>query len=196
MLCGFYFTHSMDDVNKSKVSLFDYYSLINQDNVLVSYKGPVTSTIMSEISRDIREKLATDPKTGRKVFAVFMELAQNILYYSVEKVQFGDHSDSVGIILLSEKEDSFCFECGNVVENAYLEEIIDAIDKINSLDRDELRKLKREQRNRPSGPRSKGAGIGLIHVAITASTPLEVEYFKINEQHSFFALSVKISKGA
>ncbi|MBX2843818.1 MAG: SiaB family protein kinase [Flammeovirgaceae bacterium] len=177
-----------------KFSLFEYYSLIHQESILISYKGPVTPVIMAEISSDIREKLAENPTASRKVFSVFMELAQNILYYSAEKVSFSDRRDSVGMLLVTETDDDYIFSCGNLVKSEFVEELVESCDTINSLSRDELRKYKREQRNRPQKERSKGAGIGLIHVAITSDSPLELEVHNVNDEVSFFSLSVKITK--
>lgn len=177
-----------------KLSLFDYYTLTNDRNVLISYKGPVTDVIMSEISRDIRNKFAESPRISRKLFSVFIELAQNILYYSAEKVIFGGRRDSVGTIMVTTHDDFFYFECGNLVEQQYAGELLESCDKINSLSREELRKYKRETRNNPAGSRSKGAGIGLIQTALTSGNPLEVDFKKVNEQFSFFTLSVKVKQ--
>ncbi len=177
------------------INLFDYYSLTNSKEVLLSYKGPVTEVIMAEISRDIRTKLESNPTASRRLFSVFMELAQNILYYSAEKVTFSNRNDSVGIILITEKDDEYVFSCGNLVENSYLDELLSSCETINNLDREDLRKLKREVRDQPiQNDRSKGAGIGLIHVALTSRHPLEVEHRKLDDHYSFFAISVKVSK--
>ncbi|MBT33019.1 MAG: hypothetical protein CMO01_25455 [Thalassobius sp.] len=62
------------------------------------------------------------------------------------------------------------------------------------MDKDDLRKLKKEQRNKPQGSRSKGAGIGLIQVALTSGNPLQMEVRQVDDQVSFFSLSVKINK--
>jgi hypothetical protein len=181
---------------EQEFSLFDYYTLTNKKNVLISYKGPVTDVIMAEISRDIRNKFSENPKVSRKVFAIFIELAQNILYYSAEKIRFGEHNDSVGTILITETSDHYTFSCGNLVENDYIQELVDSCAIVNSMNRDALREYKREQRSAPKKERSKGAGIGLIQVALTADTPLKVEYIKVDETLSFFSLSVRIMKHA
>jgi len=178
-----------------KLSLLEYYILTKQDRVLISYKGPITPVIMAEISTDIRSKISDDPKASRKIFSIFMELAQNILYYSAEKASFANREDSIGMLLLKESDDAYRFSCCNLVDNDYVEELKENCDKINSLNRDELRKYKREQRNKPQGERSKGAGIGLIHVAITADSPLDIESTQVDEAYSFFSLSVDIPKG-
>ncbi len=179
---------------EKEFSLFDYYALTSQKSVLISYKGPVSDVILAEISKDIRSKFSNDPKASRKIFAIFMELAQNILYYSAEKTLFNNRHDSIGSILITQMAEHYTFSCGNLVENSYIQELVESCKIINSMDRDALREYKREQRSAPQRERSKGAGIGLIQVALTSDTPLKVEYKEIDDTHSLFSLSVQIMK--
>lgn len=178
--------------SNEEFDIFKYFDLTHQDNVVVSYRGPITDVIMSELSRDIRNKLAEKPQASKKVFAVFMELSQNILYYSAEKIEFDQKVNSMGTILITHEDSHYRFSCGNLVDNVHVDDLMESCQKINSLDKDALREYKREQRSAPQKERSKGAGIGLIHVAIIAGSPLDMEFRKINEKTSFFVLSVNI----
>ncbi|TAF35225.1 MAG: hypothetical protein EAZ57_01330 [Cytophagales bacterium] len=175
-------------------SLYHYYlAMSTTQNVLLSYKGPVTPPLMAEISRDIAQKISDHPKTGKRVFAIFIELAQNILYYSAEKTFVVSRQESIGCFMITRQEDGILCEFGNLVENEYLDDLVESCNTINSLDKDGLREYKRQQRNSdmPSD-RSKGAGIGLIQVAITAETPLIIRYESVSENLSFFSLSVTV----
>ncbi len=182
----------MENTEK-EFSLFDYYILTDKKHVLISYKGPITDVIMSEISRDIRYKFSDNPKASKKLFSIFMELTQNILYYSSEKINFAGNTDSLGVILITQYEDYYRFACGNLVDNTYIDELAENCNYINSLDKEALREYKRVQRSAPQTERSKGAGIGLIHVAITSENPLDIEFRRIDKSHSFFSISVKIN---
>ncbi|GAB4403796.1 MAG: SiaB family protein kinase [Microscillaceae bacterium] len=175
-------------------SLFDYYTLTKHNNILVSYKGPITDLLMAEIVKDIRLKMADNPQAGKKLFAVIIELAQNILYYSAEVVRFGDREDRVGTILITDEPNQIILACGNLVENDYIETLAQDCHYINTLDREGLREYKRTQRSRPRGVRSRGAGIGLIQAALTSDQPLRIETRSIDPQFTFFSLSVAIRK--
>ena len=178
---------------KAKVKMFDHF-VIQDKQILISYKGPVTPVIMAEISRDIQDKLAENPRASRKVFSVFMELAQNILYYSSEKIQYAGRIDSVGMLRILELDDHYVFSCGNTINREHVEQLIESCNTINSLDKDELRKLKRHQRRQPSSEISQGAGIGLVQVAIISGNPLEIQAQDLDDDHSIFTLSVNINK--
>ncbi len=175
-------------------NLFDYYTLTSHKNILISYKGPVTDALMAEIVKDIRGKLSSNPKAGKKLFAIFIELSQNILYYSAEVVRFGERADRVGTILITEEAEFYRLACGNLVDNGYIGELLESCQKINEMDKDELRDYKREQRSLPQGVRSKGAGIGLIQAALTSGNPLHIESMQVDDNFTFFSLSVTIEK--
>jgi hypothetical protein len=179
---------------ETELNLFDYYTFTSNKQVLISYKGPVTDIIMAELSRDIRDKFADNPRASRKLFAIFMELAQNILYYSAEKKTFGEREDGIGTILITEASEHYTFACGNLVENSYIHELVESCDLINSMDREALREYKREKRSGPANERSKGAGIGLIHVALTSENPLRVQYRQTDDNFTFFSISVRVHK--
>lgn len=180
--------------------LFRNYSLFNfpgnqsSSNVILYYRGPMSSDVLKEISQDIKVKLYHNQVLSRRAFSIYMELAQNILYYSPEKIKIDQHEESIGAVLLLEKDTDYFFSCANLIENDQLKDIIGHCEMINSLNRKALRDYKRAQRKAPPKKYSKGAGIGLIQVSITARSPILLEYRKIDDFYSLFALTTNISQ--
>lgn len=167
--------------------------IVNKDNALVlSYKGPFLEEILAKLSDIIRDTFTQDPVLSRKLLAVFLEFAQNVYYYSAETIKIGEKEYGIGSVGVSRHEDSFKFTTGNFVPNQYLDKLIESCELINSMDRDELRKLKRDTRSAGPGERSRGAGIGLIQVALTAGEPIEYEAIPHDDINSFFFLTAKI----
>ena len=183
----------MSTENRREFNFFEYHSQISQNNVVLSYKGPVTDILLAEFSRDIRRKLQEDPKTGRKVFSIFMELAQNVLYYSKEINHFGNQ-DKVGTLVIVKTAEYYRLITGNLVFNDDVSKLIEKCEIVNSLDRDELREYKRKLRNDPKGEESKGAGIGLVQAALTSGNKLEVKIKELNSEFAFYALFVDVKR--
>jgi hypothetical protein len=182
----------MDEFN-----FFEYHAQISQDNIVLSYKGPLTDILLAEFIRDIREKMQReDSKIGKKVFAIFMELAQNVLYYSKEENLFGENKDKVGTLVIVHNEDHYRLVTGNLVFKKDVPILEEKCQIINSLDRDGLREYKRQLRNAEKSEESKGAGIGLVQAALTSSNPLEVEVQDVGDNYAFFILSVSVKKTA
>lgn len=178
-----------------KFSFFHHYLNLNNHDIIVSYKGPMSDVIIHEISKDVQNKLIEDPKAGKKVYAIFIELAQNIFFYSAEVTQFGEKAFRIGSIVISQDEENYTLTAGNIVEKRWVPVLWDRCELINTLDRDQLRKMKFEQRDfGETSENSKGAGVGLIQIALTSAQPISVEFRDIDDSTSFFALSVNVKK--
>jgi Family of unknown function (DUF6272) len=185
----------MENQPKREFNFFEYHTQISNDNILLSYKGPLSDVLLAEFSRDIREKLQKeDSKVGKKVFSIFMELAQNVLFYSKEKNHFGNNQDKVGTLVIVNEDDHYRVITGNLVFKKDVPSLIEKCQTVNSLDREALREYKRQLRNNPNNEESKGAGIGMVQAALTADNPLEVESKDVGSEFAFFVLSVPINK--
>jgi hypothetical protein len=179
--------------NQLNSNILDLYRTFG-DNTPLSYKGPIDDHILQVIGTYIEGLLKHSPKAGKKVFKIFIELAQNISYYSAERSKLANNKDiGTGMVLISEQLDYYTFMTGNLVKTDDIISIIEKSEVINSLDREELREYKREQRKLPPGKKG-GAHIGLIQVALTSSNPLDIEVNPVDDEHSFFSIAVKIDK--
>ncbi|HEY9044369.1 MAG TPA: SiaB family protein kinase [Ohtaekwangia sp.] len=179
--------------DKKNARLMDLYSTMNEQDIIIYYKGPFDDVILAEIGNKIRKKVFESPKVGKRLFAVFMELAQNVSLYSSEKnlmeqeVKWG-----VGTLVVYENPETYMLVSGNMVRNEVLEQIIQKCTEINQLDRENLRALKRKYRSAEIAPDHKGGNIGLIQVALKSDFPLQIDARRIDDKHSFFTISVQI----
>ena len=177
---------------KKKFNLFEYHSMFDED-ILISYKGPFDEHILSVVGKYLRLLLPQEEMSSKKLFSIFMELAQNISYYSKDTDHLGSIAAGIGSLVISESDNYFNFMTGNYVHNVDVIPVLEKCEVINSLDREGLRKYKRDQRNLPPGNHG-GAHIGLIQVALTSANPLDIEVTPISNDISFFSICVKIDK--
>ncbi len=176
-------------------NLVEYY-FRSQHNVIVSYKGPFDKNAMKLIGNYIRDIISMNPQGSKKVFKVFIELAQNISQYSAEKNIIGDYVGAgVGSLVIVDFQDHILIVTGNLINNENIAPVIDKCDLINTLDKEGLRKLKREQLKENDYTRT-GADIGLIQLAITSDNPLDIEINPIDNKCSFFTIRVRINKSS
>jgi hypothetical protein len=188
----------MNILPKDDFILFDYHSFkdgqLEEGNILVAYKGPITHHILGEISQTVRQYLTTSTQINRKLFSIFIELAQNIAYYSSERnyISNEQYGPGIGTIIIKEQEDHYQIVSGNIVTNEDAAKIFFKAQTVNSLDRDGLREYKRTMRN--EGNSLQQGNIGLIQIALTSHSKLDVKISPLNSNHSFFSLSVNILK--
>ncbi|EMO76000.1 SiaB family protein kinase [Leptospira kirschneri] len=179
--------------NKS-LDLFKQYRDTYDYQFIVSFKGRLSQEVLTEFGSMIRTSLSAESKI-KKIFAVFIELAQNMLHYSAERKSLEDGRETgVGIIMVNEKSVGYNVSAGNLVLNEKIESLKMKCEKINSMSRDELKTYYQKQlrSNRPED--SKGAGVGLIDIARKSDGPLSFNISPIDDKHSFFTLSAYFTK--
>lgn len=178
-------------------NLFDYTPHMEAEHkILLYYKGPFDEALLAKIGNYLRNKFLQTPKAGSKIFSIFIEMAQNISYYSAETDFFDDITKKYGIgtIIINELAESYKMTSANMVATEVAQKIIDKCKTINTLDTEGLRNLKKEVRSSPRIEEHKGGGIGLIQIAIKSENPLEVETKPFDDTNSLLVLSTKIDK--
>jgi len=165
-----------------------------QENSLMLYEGTLTVNLISILSNHIRLLLNHDFKGLQKIFKIFIELAQNVSYYSAEsfEVNTGVFCGS-GWISVQVLNDHYHVSTGNVIKPGDGDTLIRYCEEINSLTEEELRKLKREIRSEAL-VRETGAHIGLIQTSIISGNKLEFHIDKEDESKPVFILTAKINK--
>jgi hypothetical protein len=172
--------------------LFHYHQK-SEDQRLVAFKGPFEPHIISAFGNFVLNY--TDD--NKKLFKIFIELAQNVAFYSAEQSTIEDKTVGIGSIALgSEKEifsDHYVLSIGNIIEKEDFDILNKKCQLINSLNREELREYKRQNRALLPGTKD-NAHIGLIMCALMTNAPIEIIEEKIDEKLSFFTLNLIIDK--
>lgn len=178
----------------------DLMNVMAVEKVHVLYTGPFDSDILSVIAQSIENSLTENPIVNRKMFKIFVELCQNISYYSLEqeylrsdKEQSHSMGTGIGTIAIQEFRDYFTFATGNVTNEKQIRNVIEKCKKINELNREELREFRRQQRK--LDPSSRGGGnIGLIQVALTSENKIDYKIIPIGDDKLFYTVGVRINK--
>ncbi len=168
------------------------------NKVHVLYTGPFDSDILSIIASSIQNSLSGNPVVDMKIFKIFIELCQNISYYSLEQeepdIASGEkHGTGIGTIAIQEYNDHFIFATGNVTNHELISSVVEKCDKINALDREQLREYRREQRKLGPGVRG-GGNIGLIQVALTSENKIDYKLIPVAGGNLFYTIGIKINK--
>lgn len=166
-------------------------SQMETDNIRMSYTGPFDAQVLSVMAKNIEFALSENPSVNKKMFKIFLELAQNISFYSMERDNH--ETQGVGTLTIKEFEEYYLFATGNIIDHKDAEIVIERCEKINSLDRDALREFKRKARNRAHS-KSGGGNIGLIQVALTSRNKLQYKTIPLDKGESYYIVAAKIDK--
>ncbi len=179
-------------LNSKKFDIAEFHKMFN-DNILILYKGTFDKNILAVFSNYIEGIIKRYPAISKKIYSIFIELAQNIAYYSAEFDTIDGKQVGIGTLAIGEGANEYTFFTGNAIKNENLTKVVNKCKIINSMDKEALRKYRREQLNLPPGDHDT-AHIGLIQVALTASNNLDVEITPFDNGFSFFSLKITVLK--
>ncbi|TAG05245.1 MAG: hypothetical protein EAZ44_03680 [Cytophagia bacterium] len=180
-------------MNTESLSLSKYLRDMSQQNVILTFKGTISQEILADVGINLRSRLGSF-HTGKRIFAIFVELAQNIYHHSAQK-EFSASKGrpaGVGMLAIQDSNDHFILSSGNLIENYKVEGLKERCQFINQMTSEELRTYYMQQRKRPTG--GVGANIGLIDMARRSKNPLQYDIQDVDDDTSFFALSITVNK--
>ena len=182
--------------------------MLDGRNITLLYSGPLWQEGISEIAGTLKNRLEFDGMTlhaSQEIYSVFIEQMNNMLMYSAEKTEFKiidrDNRESPkGTLIVGERGSggarnakSYFIQTGNFMENKNVEYLKNKIEHLNTLDKNELHLLFKEQMKKiNSGANSKGSGLGFIEIARRISSKMEYSFIPYKDDLTFFILYVTI----
>jgi len=189
--------------------LLSLRKLIMKNKIVLTFEGKMSQGVLINLVETLKEKLLASADNEveledsdsrqfvvKKVYAIFIELAQNIQNHSAEKVLIEGAETGVGIIVIREDEECFTITSGNQVTLSKADSLNKYCEELNGLSSEEIRKLYRTQLRRERQEGSRGAGIGLLEVTKKTGNPIVHSLTKDGAEHYFFTLSIRVNKEA
>ena len=177
----------------------EYYSKLNGGDVLVAFKGSITTDLINNVLEEIEEKMDSvdeQAKVRKKVYNVLVESLQN-LYHHVEELPENLRNDmdaKFGVLVVSRVNDAYKISTGNFISSEKIKFLKDKIDKINSLSKDELKDMYKFILNHQKLSAKGGGGLGLVDIARKTGNKLEYTFQHYIDDYYFFNLDVFITE--
>jgi hypothetical protein len=166
----------------------------NQKNILLCFNGPFSQGLIEEIGSALKRHLQSETPASSSaldVFAVYIELAQNIREYSRAR-NYSETEASATCVVGRNKDGRYEISAGNVVETTDAERLCARVQELSQMDKAQLKAAYKERLRAPRGEND-SAGLGLIDIARKASAPISCSTQPINTgQKMFFSLRVEI----
>ena len=177
--------------------VFQLYQTMSKRKIWLAFKGAISQDVLVELGTLLKNKSAFDRKV-KKVFAIFIEMTQNILHYSAEteQVGIGDSREAgVGVVVVSETETDYSVSAGNLITSDQVIHLRTQCERIHGSNEVQLKQYYDERIKSHTIEGSKGAGLGLLDIARKSDYPLEYDIQKLDDSHSFFVMTARIAKG-
>lgn len=166
----------------------------NQKNILLCFNGLFSQGLIEEIGNALKHHLqneAASKSAALDVFAVYIELAQNIREYSRAR-NYSDGEASATFVVGRDGEGRYEISAGNIVEPQDADKLCTRVGELSQMDKVELKALYKERLRKPRDEHH-SAGLGLIDVARKSSEPISCSMQPVNTgRQVFFSLRVII----
>ena len=175
----------------------EYYENISKGNILLAYKGSITSELINDVLEAVEKKLEEVnelSKTRKKLYNVLVESMQN-LYHHIEESHEGiteELDPKFGLLVIEKEDGMYKVTTGNFINSTKIKFLKEKIDKINSLSRDELKDMYKFILNHQKLSAKGGGGLGLVDIARKTGSKLVYSFFNYNDNYYFFNLEIKI----
>jgi len=172
------------------LSLFE---AMQKDNLSYIYRGyfnqQITDSILSltELNLETKEQSS---KMKKRVYAILVEGLQNITRHQTDAKVDESHKefDTNGLFVIKRNNDKYYITTGNATNKKNIPTITKLIEKINSLDKDELKKYYKEVLNEGELSDKGGAGLGLIDMARKSGNKLSYKFVDLSDEDTYFYL--------
>ncbi len=173
-------------------------NLQNNDGLVLSYKGTITSGVINDILEKVEQKLEISEestKVRKKIYNVLVEGLQN-LYHHIEEQHdeiLRKYNDKFGIFAIQRNEDGYTITLGNFVDKEQKDFLTEKIDQINLMSVEELKDLYKYILDHQKMSAKGGGGLGLVDIARKTNNKLEYEFFSFVDNWYFYKLNIFVS---
>jgi len=175
--------------------IYRFKQLMNEHRLILMYTDTISSNTHENLVAIAEDKLSahtTENRVKRKVFNVMMECIQNVSRHGQKDTE--SLMSSV-FIVGKDSADRFFIVSGNNIAKEEERELRERLDKLNSLNPEELHEYYLEVIDNGEMSDKGGAGLGFIDIARKSKSKIEYYFRPVNEKHLFFLIKVNIEEG-
>lgn len=167
-------------------------------DVIINHKGDVNIDIVDSILCQLKNYLNNnldDKIISKRVYTLSVECLENVLRHS--DLNKKDHVLVINYpprFIVEKISETFVIHTGNIILNTNIDDVIARIEKLNSLEKNDINNLYKESLSKAEISEKGGAGLGLIVMARTTRQKIKYDFEKINNKFSYFAMQLNLKK--
>ena len=122
-----------------------------------------------------------------------VESMDNIFKYAASSSDLESQVKKPSLLSVSKEGDEFVVTAGNMIMSEDVEDLRFKLDRVNQLDDESLKMLYEEIINQETRLNDKGAGLGLITMALRTEKDIQYNFTAVDLDHSFFEMQITIN---
>ena len=113
----------------------------NKQHILLCFNGPFSQGLIEEIGSALKRYMSSEAastSSALDVFAVYIEIAQNIRHYCTQ-CSYSEAEASATVVIGRDPEGHYVISAGNIVEASDGEALVERINALAALDKAQLK---------------------------------------------------------
>ena len=178
------------------LSIAELFNVLNNYQLNYAYSGDFTNDLTERILSLAETNMEVESeslKIKKKVYFIIVESLQNITRHQggSKNVRLMDGFFSIHKFL-----GGYLIGSGNEIENVHIDSLSQKLEKVNSLNADELKEYQKEVLSAGGFSEKGGAGLGLIEMVRKSGNKLSYNFELLDDQNSYFYCQSKIAEGS
>lgn len=177
--------------------IFDLYDSMERKNIMLSFKGDMSTELLTSILQIIENKLdrfGESPKVKKRMFNIMVECLQNLHHHITRpNPESGKDIPSV-IVMVAKNVTGYSIITGNFMEVEEVGELQSRLEEINSMSKEDIKELYKSVLADGKMSEKGGGGLGMIDIARKSGEKLDFGFIPFGDGQSFFSLNVKVKQ--
>ena len=169
---------------------------MSNTSAMIEYVGSISFDTMEVLLNQLRttKEFKEMKKPSRKrLYSTVVESIDNIFKYAAPNTPGFLIEEGVPLICVEKLGDQFAVTSGNMVLNDEIGDLTFKLERVNQLDHEALKSLYEDVINQEAGADDKGAGLGLITMALRTEDEIKYSFSPLDRHHSFFKMQIVIN---
>ena len=178
------------------MDVYGYYRFIEDNDVVLLYKGPVNEEVLLSIlnlAESRLNELNEVSKIKKRVFNILLECIQNTFLH-LEPIEIIKGEDYTAILVLARTKEAYKIITGNYLSNENAKSLKESLDELSCLDENSLNLKHQKVLTEEGFSKKGGAGLGLIEMFKKSRSEVFYNFKKMNDNYSFYSVQVNIKK--
>lgn len=175
--------------------IFDLYDSMEKKNIMLSFKGEMSTDLLTSILQIIENKLdrfGETSKVKKRMFNIMVECLQNLHHHIAQPAKSAGKEVPSVIVMVAKNVTGYSIITGNFVEDREVGDLKNRLEEINSMDKDQVKDLYKSVLAEGKLSEKGGGGLGMIDIARKSGEKLDFGFIPFGEDQSFFSLNVKV----
>jgi len=168
---------------------YSIHQIMEKESINLCYTGDFTPELINVLL--LMAKKNIDQRGAmKKVYNIMIESLENLTRHAIRN----NDKDYPAIFVIGIDQDHHYLATGNKVSKTEVTDLKKKLEKVNNLNKSELRAWYNEILQVDELPTDeKGAGLGIIDMALKSGHPLDYKFEEIDEHNDFFVLKIKVT---